>query len=371
MPDLLDAMTASPLVNVRPIEGHDDIVACNFTRKAFFDATWDEMSVKARGLFLDTPTGVVVARGYEKFFNLGEPHGYADLRGFVEHAFATSHSLTEPVIHAARKYNGYLGIISAVTQPNGEHELLVLSKSGVTPYSKMAEQILDKQLAAHGCTRDMLAEFLANGHRSLTVEVIAEGDPHMVDEGEPHLVALDLIKNAAEFDVVMTDGERELLGTLGFALPQTWVISTEDVEAAIAQLESLMGQSEAEHTEGLVLRFRDPITNAWHFTKYKSHFYSNAKRMRQILSQLQHHGEFMPRTELDEALYTLIKSHVTFDVVDDGTIHGSLRVADHQATGPGGQSNIDMVSLLRDDPALADAVAALRCSRERINMQQR
>jgi tRNA splicing ligase len=43
-------------------------VSLNFTRDAFFDKEWNDLTVRARGLFVNTVTKEIVARSYEKFF---------------------------------------------------------------------------------------------------------------------------------------------------------------------------------------------------------------------------------------------------------------------------------------------------------------
>ena len=49
-----------------------NISSFNFTRDAFYDKKWDEQTTKARGLFINTANGTVVARSYPKFFNINE-----------------------------------------------------------------------------------------------------------------------------------------------------------------------------------------------------------------------------------------------------------------------------------------------------------
>ena len=51
---------------------YGDISSFNFSASAFFNKIWDEQTVKARGLYINTKTGEVVARSYDKFFNIGE-----------------------------------------------------------------------------------------------------------------------------------------------------------------------------------------------------------------------------------------------------------------------------------------------------------
>src|SRR5699024_12089708 len=52
-----------------------DVVACNFTRKAFQEGAWTDLTMHARGLFNDEAEEKIVARGYEKFFHIGEEPG--------------------------------------------------------------------------------------------------------------------------------------------------------------------------------------------------------------------------------------------------------------------------------------------------------
>lgn len=50
----------------------DDVISYNFSRKAFERRIWNDVTVKARGLFIDSLTDDVVARGYKKFWNYNE-----------------------------------------------------------------------------------------------------------------------------------------------------------------------------------------------------------------------------------------------------------------------------------------------------------
>ena len=70
---LVARMSAHPEVRVREVEGMPGIIACNFSRRAFVKGLWDQTSCKARGLFLRASDAEVVARGYDKFFNIGSP----------------------------------------------------------------------------------------------------------------------------------------------------------------------------------------------------------------------------------------------------------------------------------------------------------
>lgn len=45
-----------------------------YTNSTIYDRSWDDATMKARGLIVDTNTMEVLARPFDKFFNYGEPH---------------------------------------------------------------------------------------------------------------------------------------------------------------------------------------------------------------------------------------------------------------------------------------------------------
>ena len=49
---------------------YGNISSFNFTKTAFYDRVWDEQTTKARGLYINVPKQKVVARAYDKFFNI-------------------------------------------------------------------------------------------------------------------------------------------------------------------------------------------------------------------------------------------------------------------------------------------------------------
>ena len=49
-----------------------NISSFNFTREAFDGKAWNQQTVLARGLYIDTKRMKVAARGYNKFFSISE-----------------------------------------------------------------------------------------------------------------------------------------------------------------------------------------------------------------------------------------------------------------------------------------------------------
>ena len=58
--------------DIREVDLGNDISSFNFTRRTFSNKKWNSLTCKARGLFMNTKTEKIVARGYEKFFNINE-----------------------------------------------------------------------------------------------------------------------------------------------------------------------------------------------------------------------------------------------------------------------------------------------------------
>ena len=50
--DYLEALRQSPYIKEKKLDNH--ISSFNFTRKAFWGKHWSNISIKARGLFIDT-----------------------------------------------------------------------------------------------------------------------------------------------------------------------------------------------------------------------------------------------------------------------------------------------------------------------------
>lgn len=157
----------------------DGTSSYNFTREAFWDSKWDNLTTTARGLFIDNETNEVVARSYPKFFAI-EERPETQWRNLQQ-------NLSYPVA-LYRKENGYLGIVSS---RNGE--LYICSKStNKGDYAGWFKDLLYKSV------NDIVAfnKYLADNKVSAIFEVIdIEHDPHIIPYLNSHIVLLDVVKN--------------------------------------------------------------------------------------------------------------------------------------------------------------------------------
>lgn len=162
----------------------DNISSFNFTHNTFYKKNWNDLTCKARGLFIDTEKNKVVARGYEKFFNVNERRETE-----LEHLIV---KFKDSKITCYKKENGFLGIMSFV---NGK--LFLASKS--TNKGEFAEYF--KTIYENSdINKQQLEEYLKNNDVSLTFEVIdVVNDPHIIEYDKSKIVLLDIIHNDYEF----------------------------------------------------------------------------------------------------------------------------------------------------------------------------
>jgi len=161
--------------------GH--ISSFNFTKKAFYDKIWNAQTIKARGLFLNTNNGSVVARSYDKFFNINE---IASTKLEV-----LQNTLKFPVACYVKE-NGFLGIVSYDKEKGG---LFVASKSSINGFFvDMLHERLGNDFSEQKLMK--ITEYVKTNNVSLVFECIdVKNDPHIIEYKESNLVLLDIVYN--------------------------------------------------------------------------------------------------------------------------------------------------------------------------------
>lgn len=186
MQEFINRLRSSPYIHEKQF---GDISSFNFTRKAFYSGHWNELTMKARGLFINTATEKITARGYDKFFNIDENPQTT--------MAAIQRKVTYP-LEVYKKENGYLGLIS---WDHIKGNFFFATKSMIE--GSYVEDL--KQIFFHsGIHVDKVANFLSQAKLfdeavTLIVEVIDPVlDPHIIEYGSAHLVLLDIVSNTLE-----------------------------------------------------------------------------------------------------------------------------------------------------------------------------
>lgn len=259
--------------NIKETVLPDGISSFNFTRQAFEKDRWNSETVKARGLFIDTENNKIVARGYEKFFNINEQENCKLFN--LKSLFNTG----LPVI-AYKKYNGFLGILSYY-----HDELKFHSKStNIGDYANYFKDLFykrftDKQIG-------MITDYLKNNNVSMVFEVIdIDNDPHIIEEKESRVVLLDIIRNEVEFSRLPYD---QLL-----LLANLWGIKEDGVKQIYKEFTSYRELTEFYEIHKDDKNFNDidiegVVIECGNFmTKLKFNYYRFWKGMRSVAEKLQ------------------------------------------------------------------------------------
>ncbi|KXO93025.1 hypothetical protein AXK58_14235 [Tsukamurella tyrosinosolvens] len=256
--ELLEQLRGSDLVKEKVIE--EGLSSFNFTRDAFYQQEWNELTTKARGLFLNTEDGAVVGRGYAKFFNVGERPDTA-----LDAVLARFGDGGDVAIE--HKLNGFLGLTFV-----HDGTLRAYSKSGPSLFADEFECLLTAHL------EDRLVEFteaLGKARVTLTFEALSPRDPHIVDDGTG-VVLLHAIARTVDRTLLLDDVADRFAGQFGFRRPETRVVSGRDAVAAAIEAAS------NATTEGIVLRHLP----TGEMVKVKAQSYAAWKAVRPKLTQL-------------------------------------------------------------------------------------
>lgn len=233
------------------------LASLNFTRKVFQDGSWCDMTMRARGLIVDSDFEVV-ARGYNKFFNLGERNG------FTRHDMET---MFTDEVDIAVKHNGLLGLVTVI-----DGVLHVFTKSGITTHSQAAEKVLFDHLDDK--KKWLLTELLDVTNTTLAVEFCLPNDPHIVREPHP-MVVLDVIVNTVDTFIPRDDLAAKAASIMGVPYAKKTRVSLGEA------LEIIDGTMLSTEVEGLVVR-----DCAGRMTKIKTPYYIGVKKSRGLLGRV-------------------------------------------------------------------------------------
>lgn len=195
-----------------------EIASLNFARDVFKKSTWDDITIKARGLFFHQESGEIVARGYNKFFNLNEKPE-TELASLRENlAFPITLYLKE---------NGYLGNLGFHPETK---ELVFASKS--TPDGDFAQWF--REIADQTWTPvqfEKIRRFMQDQECSMVFEVIDPvRDPHMVKYDKPQLVLLDIFHRSISGQKLPYEDLKNQAAKLGLK-PKEKAISFKDMNS--------------------------------------------------------------------------------------------------------------------------------------------
>lgn len=244
-------------VNEKQLGG--GISSFNFTREAFYKSNWNEQTVLARGLFVDTVNKRIQARSYEKFFNINE-------RPSTE--LSMLKMKFEFPLKVYLKENGFLATVSY--NPNND-ELFITSKS--TDKGDYVGYIKEVFKDEEGKVKEWLKD---NQNYTMVFECIhIEKDPHIIEYKENHFVLLDIIENSLEFNKMSYDVMCEVAKELGLEYKKE-LMTLKDWES-FRDFYSNLTTNEEWLYEGVVIEDKNGF-----MVKQKSPYYNQWKKLRAV-----------------------------------------------------------------------------------------
>lgn len=236
----------------------ENISSFNFTHEAFKKGKWDDISVKARGLFINKSTKEIVSRSYDKFFNINEQE---------ETKINTLADNLKFPVKIYDKPNGYLGILGYDSETD---ELFFSSKSQAFGDHAIWFKNLFMQKFDYNKIEE-LKEILKDENVSLVFEVILnELDPHIIKYDSDKLILLDAIKNETHFEKLSYESLQTIGAMFKFEIKQlkkevkTWV----DFYKWYKNVSDITNQDEVEgyvieDESGFMFKIKSPYYNFW------------------------------------------------------------------------------------------------------------
>lgn len=244
-----------------------NISAFNFSSKAFYDAVWNNQTIVARGLYINTKDMKVVARGFNKFFNINErPETRFEM---------LKHTLQFPVTCYVKE-NGYLGLVSYNSETD---DLFITTKSNPEgDYAVWLREMIDSKMTPEA--KETMKKICKDNDITLVFESVdMKNDPHIIDYPESKLFLLDAIPNDINFSHWDYDKLVELSKILGLEVKtKAFVINDwADFAAWYAVVTDEDYEYEGRKIEGFVIE-----DSAGFMVKAKLNFYKYWKNLRSV-----------------------------------------------------------------------------------------
>lgn len=280
----------------------NNISSFNFKRDVFYSNKWNNLNKIARGLFINTKENKIVARSYEKFFNVNE--GNKNTFEFLKQ------NLKYP-ISVFMKYNGFLGLMSYDHNINDLH---FFSKStDESDFAYWFKEIAIQKFKQYN-KLDEIKEYLKNNDVTMIFEVIdPTNDPHIIQYKSKDIWLLDIIDNTIDFHKKSYD---ELC-----KIANKFQLNVKQKEYIINNFDELMYNLNNEFPnvkqeipfEGFVLEDK----NGYMF-KFKMSFYLFWKKIRAIKQQIAKNkfNSFNKLNEEERKIVTFITNNFNIDEID-------------------------------------------------------
>lgn len=254
-----------------------NISSFNFTKEAFVNKEWNGITNKARGLFVDTENYKIIARSYDKFFNINER---------PETSLGNLRFKLQFPITAYVKENGFLGIVG---YDSSNDEVFFTSKSNpMSKYSGYFKKLLYDIYGIRSVNK--MKEYIKNNNVSFVFECCdIENDPHIIKYPQSKVVLLDIIKNQVSYEKLCYDELCKIGNDIGFIVKtKAYTINTyEEFFDWYNNVTSEDYKYNDEYIEGFVVE-----DSVGYMVKIKLYYYKLWKKLRGVAQSVAKYGHY-------------------------------------------------------------------------------
>lgn len=161
-----------------------NLKSINYTKNVFYKKIWNDITVKARGLYRYIDSNEIAGRGYPKFFNIDEQID-TKIENWIKNA-------TYPVCFY-KKYNGFLGVVFY----NKTLKVLEYATKSIA-YGKIYNDYLEELFTDK--QKEYITEICKIHNVTFLFECLnMKDDEHPIKIKKSELILLDIIENTEEF----------------------------------------------------------------------------------------------------------------------------------------------------------------------------
>lgn len=280
--NIIKSLRSSELIRERK---YGDVSAFNFTRDAFDKAIWNDMTVRARGLYIDTKDKKVVARGYDKFFEIGEREDNTLEKIKIDDEF-----------DVYVKENGYLALMSYNRKLD---EMMYMTKqmSSLDNEDSMSEHVIWAKEIINKSVKNMKAldKYLKDNDVTVIFEIIDPiRDTHVIKYDEQKAIMLDIVDNSINFNSKKFHHVEELSKACKCE-HKMWVMRMRNGKQSIENM--IRDMSDSMGIEGYVIK-----DGSGHMYKLKTPYYKRWKKLRTVKNSVYAKGEYVGNQSLQRGI---------------------------------------------------------------------
>ena len=256
---------------------YGNISSFNFSKKAFYDDIWNEQTVVARGLYINTNTMKIVTRGYDKYFKVNErPETKLDI---------LQHKLQFPVTCYVKE-NGYLGLVSYNEETD---DLFITTKSSPEgDYAVWLREIIDSKMSES--KKQEMKAICKNHNVTFAFECVdIKRDPHIIEYPENELFLLAIIRNDINFSQFSYEELVNISNELGLKVKTKAfeIDNWSDFYDWYYEVTAEDYEYNGHPIEGFVIE-----DAAGYMVKIKGYFYNYWKKLRSVAHSTLNYGHF-------------------------------------------------------------------------------